>query len=70
MLHLFIIVVNAATDPDVKRDSKAKVPGLVDTVTAAATVPMENYSFDTVAVAVQFKLLGQVTHLFVSGRQS
>ena len=45
---ILIIVVNAATDPDVKRDSKAKVPGLVDTVTAAATVPMENYSFDTV----------------------
>jgi NTE family protein len=45
---ILVIVVNAATDPDVERDEKPKVPGLVDTVTAAATVPMENYSFDTV----------------------
>jgi hypothetical protein len=45
---ILVIVVNAATDPDIKRDKKAKVPGTIDTVTAAATVPMENYSFDTV----------------------
>ena len=45
---ILVIVVNAATDPDVKRDKKDKVPGTIDTVTAAATVPMENYSFDTI----------------------
>lgn len=45
---ILVIVVNAATDPDIKRDKKTKVPGLVDTVTASATVPMENYSFDTI----------------------
>lgn len=49
---ILVIVVNAATDPDVKRDKKAKVPGIVDTVTAAATVPMENYSSDTIKALI------------------
>jgi predicted acylesterase/phospholipase RssA len=45
---ILVIVVNAATDPDTHRDDSSKVPGLVDTVTSAATVPMENYSFDSI----------------------
>jgi len=46
--RLVVIAVNAATRPETKRDASADVPGLVDTVTAAATVPLDNYSFDTV----------------------
>ena len=45
--RLAVIVVNAATDPANDRDTSAKVPGLLDTVTAAANVPLNNYSFDT-----------------------
>ena len=45
---ILVIVVNAATDPDTQRDKKTKVPGTIDTVTAAATVPLGNYSIDTV----------------------
>jgi hypothetical protein len=45
--RLVVIVVNAATDPVTKRDKTPKVPGLVDTLTTAATVPLDNYSFDT-----------------------
>jgi NTE family protein len=44
---LAVIVVNAATDPAHPRDATPKVPGLVDTVTAAANVPLNNYSLDT-----------------------
>ena len=45
---LVVLVVNAATDPRNDRDQSADVPGLVDTITAAATIPLDNYSFDTV----------------------
>ena len=45
---LVVIVVNAATNPATKRDDTPRVPGLVDTLTAAATIPLDNYSFDTV----------------------
>jgi NTE family protein len=45
---LVVIVVNAATDPATGRDQTASVPGLIDTLTTAATVPLDNYSFDTV----------------------
>ena len=45
---LVVIVVNAATNPATERDQKPSVPGLVDTLTAAATVPIDNYSFDSV----------------------
>ena len=45
---LVVIVVNAATDPATDRDQSASVPGLIDTLTTAATVPLDNYSFDTV----------------------
>lgn len=44
---LVVIVVNAATDPKNPRDSTPNVPGLVDTLTTAATVPLDNYTFDT-----------------------
>lgn len=44
---LVVIVVNAATNPATKRDKTPAVPGLVDTVTTVATIPLENYSFDT-----------------------
>ena len=45
---LVVLVVNAATDPANVRDRSASVPGLIDTLTTAATVPLDNYSFDTV----------------------
>ena len=45
---LAVIVVNAATNPATDRDQAAAVPGLIDTLTTAATVPLDNYSFDTV----------------------
>jgi hypothetical protein len=45
---LVVIVVNAATNPAASRDRTATVPGLVDTLMTAATVPLDNYSFDTV----------------------
>jgi NTE family protein len=45
---LVVIVVNAANNPKTTRDGSAAVPGLVDTLTTAATVPLDNYSFDTV----------------------
>jgi NTE family protein len=45
---LVVIAVNAATNPATKRDQSAEVPGLIDTLTTAATVPLDNYSFDSV----------------------
>jgi predicted acylesterase/phospholipase RssA len=44
---LVVIVVNAATNPKTERDQTPSVPGLVDTLTTAANVPLDNYSFDT-----------------------
>ena len=44
---LVVIVVNAATSPKAERDQSAAVPGLIDTLTTAATVPLDNYSADT-----------------------
>ena len=44
---LVVIVVNAATNPRTGRDASASVPGLIDTLTTAATVPLDNYSADT-----------------------
>jgi len=46
--QLVVIVVNAATNPVNERDQTPSVPGLVDTLTTAATIPLDNYSFDTV----------------------
>lgn len=45
---LVVIAVNAATSPATGRDRRPDVPGLVDTLTTAANVPLDNYSFDTV----------------------
>jgi predicted acylesterase/phospholipase RssA len=45
---LVVIVVNAATHPATDRDRSPDVPGLIDTLTTAANVPLDNYSFDTV----------------------
>lgn len=45
---LVVLVVNAATNPATARDQSASVPGLIDTLTTAATVPLDNYSFDTI----------------------
>ena len=45
---LVVIVVNAATNPATNRDRSPDVPGLIDTLTTAANVPLDNYSFDTV----------------------
>ena len=45
--RLVVIVVNAATDPLTERDKTPDVPGLVDTISASANVPLDNYSFDT-----------------------
>lgn len=47
---LVVIVVNAATDPKTKSDQKPNVPGVTDVLTAAATVPLDNYSADTVSL--------------------
>ena len=44
---LVVIVVNAATNPDNERDTSNDVPGLVDTLVSASTIPLDNYSFDT-----------------------
>ena len=44
---LVVIVVNAATNPATHRDQTPNVPGLFSTLRAAADVPLDNYSFDT-----------------------
>lgn len=45
---LVIIVVNAATDPRSERDLRPAVPSSVNVLIRAATIPLDNYSFDTV----------------------
>jgi NTE family protein len=45
---LVVIVVDAKTDPLVDFDKYSRPPGLVDVLTKISTVPMDNYSFDTV----------------------
>ena len=47
---LVVIVVNAATNPATNRDKTPDVPGLVDRLTTAADVPLDNYSFDTLEI--------------------
>ncbi|MGH8531237.1 MAG: patatin-like phospholipase family protein [Gammaproteobacteria bacterium] len=44
---LVVIVVNAGTNPETQRDRTPKVPGLFDTVMTVATIPLDNYSFET-----------------------
>jgi len=45
---LVIIIVNAATDPSTGLDQTASVPGTITTVVTSATVPLDNYTFDTI----------------------
>lgn len=52
---LVVIVVNAATNPATARDRTARVPGPVDTLTTAANVPLDNYSFDTVELLASIR---------------
>jgi NTE family protein len=47
---LVVIVVNAATSPKTSRDRSARVPGAGDVIETAATVPMDNYSVDSVSL--------------------
>lgn len=47
---LVVIVVNAATNPVTDRDKTPNVPGIIDNVMAAATAPLDNYSFDTLEI--------------------
>lgn len=44
---LVVIAVNAATDPEPSRDDSSDVPGTIDVLTTAATVPLDNFTFDT-----------------------
>lgn len=44
---LVIIAVDAKNDTEATFDRSPSPPGLVDIVTAIATVPLDNYSFDT-----------------------
>lgn len=46
---LVVIVVNAATDPANDLDQSASVPSTVSTVITSATVPLDNYTFDTLS---------------------
>lgn len=50
---LVVIVVNAATRPKARRDESPGVPDLIDTLSTAAGVPIDNYSFDTVDLLKQ-----------------
>jgi len=45
---LVVIVVDAKTRPRTKFDRKASPPGTLTVLETTSTVPMENYSFDTV----------------------
>ena len=45
---LVVIVVDAATNLETDRDLKDKVPPVIDVLTSAATIPLDNYSLATV----------------------
>jgi NTE family protein len=44
---LVVIVVNAATNPETELDQTPTVPGIFETVSKVATIPLDNYSFET-----------------------
>ena len=44
---LVVIVVNAATNPKSELAQTPKVPGLLNTVFKVASIPLDNYSFET-----------------------
>ncbi|HCY84245.1 MAG TPA: patatin [Desulfobacteraceae bacterium] len=46
--HLVVIVVDAKSKPDSNLDKTASPPGIESVLMKVATVPMDNYSFDTV----------------------
>lgn len=48
---LVIIIVNAATDPATDLDQSSSTPGAVTTIITSATVPLDNYTFDTISRA-------------------
>jgi len=48
---LVLIVVNAATDPANGLDDSASVPSTITTVITSATVPLDNYTLDTISRA-------------------
>lgn len=48
---LIIIVVDAATNLENERDQTPDVPPVIDVLTSAATIPLDNYSLDTVKTA-------------------
>ncbi|MGR9109031.1 MAG: patatin-like phospholipase family protein [Gammaproteobacteria bacterium] len=45
---LLVIVVDAATNLESSRDQDADVPDVIDVLTSAATIPLDNYSLATV----------------------
>jgi len=54
--HLAVIIVDAKTQPKTKINQSAAPPGLTTVLTKIATVPLDNYSFDTVqALRDEFK---------------
>jgi NTE family protein len=56
--HLVVIIVDAKTKPETKIDKSPSPPGLKTVLTKISTVPLENYSFDTVqALRNEFKQL-------------
>ena len=44
---LVIITVDAKNQPDLKYDSSASPPGIMDVLNVVANVPMDNFSFET-----------------------
>jgi len=50
---LVVIVVDARTDPKTEIDKTPRSPGLLTIVDIIASVPMSNYSFDTVQLLLQ-----------------
>jgi len=43
-----VVVVNAKTEPDLGLDRKESAPGWKEVLTATASVPLDNYSFETI----------------------
>jgi NTE family protein len=50
---IVFIVVNAKTEPDSDLDRKERAPNLDTVLMTVATVPMDNYSFDTIELMKQ-----------------
>ncbi len=46
---IVIITVNAATSPESEQDQSSSVPGFITAILTSATVPLDNYTFDTLA---------------------